>query len=138
MVAVLAARGRWRTGITVGGVAVAVALLLSLPLYLINPEEFSPLHTSSFIHGALGVALAIVVGIVLVVTTVRGPAWVHWWPPSQLALALSILAVALTAIPMIAEYSDVTLFTTGYAVMALLAPVTLLAASDSEMVQLPS
>ena len=125
VVAVLAARGFWRSALSQGVVALGVAVGLVLPVYLINAAEFSPLHTSSFLRGTPGVALAGMMVGVLLLALFRLP-WAHWWAPSQLGLALAILSVGLTTIPVIVDFGVTTLLTTGYAVTAVVAPVAML------------
>ena len=55
--AILVNRGHGRAAIKQLAVVLAAFIAISLPLYLINPAEFSPLHTSSFVQGRTGSTL---------------------------------------------------------------------------------
>lgn len=105
--------------------SLTVFVVLSLPFYLIDPEEFSPLHTSKFISGPGGMILAVFLTLGILAALAR-QRWSTWPATSQLALSASIFSVGVTVIPIVINFSDTTLFASGYAVMALSAPLAMI------------
>jgi hypothetical protein len=127
LVAVLVARvSTWRLAIRQALLAVLVALALSLPLYLINPEEFSPLHTSKFIEGPIGMLLAIAMTLAVCAWAYKSQIVGGLRLSGQLALVLALHAVLLTLIPILLDGGATLVGFSGYAVLGILAPIALI------------
>ena len=123
--AILLGNRRPKDAGVVAFLALTVFAALSLPLYLIDPAEFSPLHTSKFISGPSGVILAVLLTLGILAALARRQRS-PWPATSQLVLSASLFSVGVTAIPLMIAFSDTTLFASGYAVMALSAPLAVI------------
>jgi len=115
-----------RRALETGAIAVLVIAALSLPFYLWNPEEFSPLHTSSFTQGPIGLGIALSLAAIAWLVVARGTALAGATASARLVWALAPLSIALTATPFLLGPSYTTLYLTGYGVFAVVAPVVLL------------
>ena len=128
--ALLINSGRIRVALVQFGESIGVFLLLSVPFYLWNPDEFSPLHVSRFAKNNLGLLMVAVATVVLCVWLARSR-WVARSPhPAGLALACSVFAFLATALPMLASLdtrADTGELLSGYAVLGLTAPIAVLA-----------
>lgn len=127
LIAVLAiamvARRSMPLGARMGIGALLPTIVLTVPIWAWDPASFSPLHTTSFARGPLGLVLSVAVAVTAVAaayaTAMAGQAW------RPLLWLSGLSAIALTAVPLIVSPSSLTLFTTGYAVAAILVPATL-------------
>ena len=124
------AAGRRRVAITQLAIAVGAYIVVTGPLYLMNPGEFSPL-TAQLDHsggnaGRLGVALMFLAMLGL---ALGARPWRRWPVPAALALVVSIFAILLTTIPMVAEFTFGGVFRSGYSVLALAAPIAIMGLS---------
>ena len=124
--ALVAATVDRRRALEQGAIAVAVVLLLSLPFYAWNPAEFSPLHTSSFVRGPAGMVAVVVLLGITVVAVLRLRFFRVIPAGAALVWALVPLAIALTLVPLVLDPSMATLYISGYAVLALTAPVAVI------------
>ena len=141
LVAVLVARvSTWRLAIQQALLAVLVAVALSLPLYLINPDEFSPLHTSKFIEGPLGILLATALTLVVCAWAYKSQFVGGLRLSGQLALMLALHSVLLTLIPILLDGGASLVSFSGYAVLGILAPIALIPkrTSNKKAVSLPA
>lgn len=109
-------------------------LFLSAPLYIADRQNFSPLHVKSFIHGQTGAILAIS-SLILILAFVLAISQTSKSTPlfniKVMAFAISSLSILLTAIPLIIDPSDVTLYLSTYAVFAVTAPIAALRINPS-------
>lgn len=127
IVAVLVARvASWRLALRQAGLAFLVAAALSLPLYVINPEEFSPLHTSKFIEGPVGMLLAVGMTVAICIWAYSSRFIGGLRLSGQLAIVLALHAVLLTAIPIVLDGGATLVGFSGYAVLGILAPIALI------------
>jgi hypothetical protein len=127
LVAVLVARvSSWSLAIRQAILAFLVAAGLSLPLYLINPDEFSPLHTTKFIEGPAGMLLAIVMTLAICLWAFKSRFIGSLRLSGQLAIVLALHAVLLTLIPIALDRGETLVGFSGYAVLGILAPIALI------------
>ena len=125
--ALVFATGRRRVALIQLAIAVGAYVVVTAPLYVMNPSEFSPL-TAQLDHsggnaGRMGVALMF---LALFALTLGLRAWRRWPVPAALALVVSVFAILLTTIPMIAEFTFGGVFRSGYSVLALAAPIAIM------------
>lgn len=127
LVAVLVARvSTWRLAIQQALLAVLVAAGLTLPLYLINPGEFSPLHTVKFIEGPTGLLLAMAMTLAICGWAYKSRFIGGLRLSGQLAIVLALHAVLLTLIPIALDGGATLVGYSGYAVLGILAPIALI------------
>lgn len=133
--ALVANSGRIRVALIQFGESVLVFLALSLPFYLWNPEEFSPLHVSRFAKNDAGI-ISVAVAVGLLCLWLARSRWLKKLAISaQLALGCSVFAFLMTALPMLASLetrADSGELLSGYAVLALVAPVIVLFLGQSQ------
>lgn len=117
-------------------IAAAAFLAVTLPFYFWNTQEFGAMAAQMDHSGGLVGSLAVAVTMVaLVVFGAASRRLRQWRPISALALLVSLYAVLSTVFPIIAQSIDppgplvkiVGLYVSGYAVLALTAPLILLA-----------
>lgn len=118
--------GKPRRAISQAVIALAVVAGLSVPFYLISPDEFSPLHTTSFARGPLGIAIAGLVILAAVWFALTSKRLQSLPDAVKLMWTLTLPTIALTTIPLILDPSISTLYLSTYAVMAVVAPVGVL------------
>ena len=121
--------GRTRVALVQLCESLGVFFVLSFPFYLWNPDEFSPLHVSQFARNELGVLLVLLATAVLFVWLARSKWIARATQPAALALACSIFAFLVTALPMLASLdtrANAGELLAGYAVLSLTAPIVVL------------
>ena len=128
--------GRQRVAVIQVLIAAASFLFVTVPFYLWNPSEFgamtAQLDHSGGLFGTLGIAVTLVA---LIVWGARSQTLRRWRPIASLALLVSLYSMASTIFPMIAQpflppnplLKIVGIYVSGYAVLALTAPLILLA-----------
>jgi hypothetical protein len=130
--------GSGRLGVAIGQVIIGAGafIAVTLPFYLWNPQEFgamtAQLDHSGGVFGTVGIA---VTTAALMLWGAKSRRLKDWRPVSSLALLASLYAVACTIFPMIAEpflppnplLKITGIYVSGYAVLALTAPLILLA-----------
>lgn len=130
--------GAGRRGIACVQVLIAggAFLAVTVPFYLWDPEGFGAMTAQMDHSGGLLGSLAVAATIaILVAVGANSKRLRSWRPISALALLVSLYAVLSTIFPMIAQAIDppgpvvkiVGLYVSGYAVLALTAPLILLA-----------
>lgn len=110
-------------------ISLTVFLGVSLPFYLWNPDEFSPLHVTRFTKNSLGLALVVLATLALVAWLARSHAVERLPTTGRLALGSSIFAFLITSLPMVASLdtrADTGELLSGYGILALVAPVAVL------------
>ena len=124
--------GYVRIAIIQFSIAVAVFVGLSLPFYVWNPDEFSPLHVARFTKNDFGLALVILATLVLVAWLARSRSIRQLPVAARIALGSSLFAFLVTVLPMLASLdtrADTGELLSGYGVLALVAPVVVLGLS---------
>ena len=124
--------GRSRVAFRQLAVSLLVIIGLSLPFYLLNPAEFSPLHTSSFARGPFGISLVVIAILITMWASVTSPHLRKLPDPAKLMWAFVPLTIFITTVPLILDPSITTLYLSTYAVMAVIAPVGILGVTQRQ------